>query len=245
MADLPTSEPTDEVAPAKAPVEELALPYCDDPSKIQYYTGFALLYSEEHEQAAWLAYLLTNDEVLGSVERSDNFREDPQISTGSASLKDYKGSGYDRGHLAPAADMKWSEEAMRDSFLMSNMSPQAPGFNRGIWRRLEEWVRDQAIANEEVYIVTGPVLTDGPVPEIGANGVNVPKRYFKVLLDCKEPELKAIGFIVPNETSSLPISSYSVSVDLIEKVTTLDFYYLLPDEIEEVLEAESDIRLWD
>jgi len=90
-------------------VEELALPYCDDPSSIQYYTGFALLYSEEHEQLYWVAYLLTDDEVLGTVDRSDNFREDPHISTGSASLEDYRGSGYDRGHLAPAADMKWSE----------------------------------------------------------------------------------------------------------------------------------------
>ena len=125
------------------------------------------------------------------------------------------------------------------------MSPQMPGFNRGIWRKLEEWVRDQAIANEELYIVTGPVLTDGPYQEIGPNGVDVPKRFFKVLLDYKEPELKAIGFIMPNESSSLPLYMFSVSIDQVEKVTNLDFFHLLPDDIEEKLESVLDSKVWD
>ena len=125
------------------------------------------------------------------------------------------------------------------------VSPQAPGFNRGIWRKLEEWVRDQAIANEELYIVTGPVLTDGPYQEIGPNGVDVPKRFFKVLLDYKEPELKAIGFIMPNESSSLPLYMFSVSIDQVEKVTNLDFFHLLPDDIEEKLESVLDSKVWD
>jgi len=128
---------------------------------------------------------------------------------------------------------------------MSNMSPQMPGFNRGIWRKLEEWVRDQAIANEELYVVTGPVLTDGPYQEIGPNGVDVPKRFFKVLLDYKEPELKAIGFIMPNESSSLPLYMFSVSIDQVEKVTNLDFFHLLPDDIEEKLESVLDSKVWD
>ena len=125
------------------------------------------------------------------------------------------------------------------------MSPQMPGFNRGIWRKLEEWVRDQAIANEELYVVTGPVLTDGPYQEIGPNGVDVPKRFFKVLLDYKEPELKAIGFIMPNESSSLPLYMFSVSIDQVEKVTNLDFFHLLPDDIEEKLESGLDSKVWD
>jgi len=224
--------------------EDLAFLYCADPSQIQHYTGFALWYSEEYEQPVWVAYLLTDDEIRGTLERTDNFRADPQISTGSASLGDYRGSGYDRGHLALAADMKWSAAAMSESFLLSNMSPQAPGFNRGIWRRLEEWVRDQAEADEEVYVVTGPVLTDGPYQEIGPNGVDVPKRYFKVILDYKAPELKAIGFILPNKSSSLPLSIYAVSVDQVETVTGLDFFYLLEDVDEEMLESVTDTSLW-
>ncbi len=207
--------------------EPLALPYTADPAAIQYYAGFALLYSEPHEQPAWVAYLLTDDEVLGTLTRTNNFRADPGISTGSAALADYKGSGYDRGHLAPAADMKWSSTAMSESFLMSNMIPQAPGFNRGIWKKLEAWVRDQTMANQEVYVVSGPVLTDGPYQEIGPNGVDIPKRYFKVILDYMEPELKAIGFILPNEKSSLPLSAYAVPVNRVEVITGLDFFYLL------------------
>lgn len=141
--------------------------------------------------------------------------------------------------------MKWSEEVMRDSFFMSNLSPQSPGFNWGIWRRLEEWVRDQAIANEEVYIVTGPVLTDGPYQEIGPNGVDVPKRYFKVLLDYKEPEIKAIGFIMPNESSSLPLSAFAVPVNQVEQITSLDFFHLLSDDMEEMLESVGDLNVWE
>ncbi|MCK5674150.1 MAG: DNA/RNA non-specific endonuclease, partial [Spirochaetales bacterium] len=106
--------------------EILAIPELND-GNIIVHTGFSLLYSEEHEQASWVSYVLTNTEVLGKVPRSNNFKEDPFINTGSAALLDYKGSGYDRGHLAPAGDLKWSESSMRDSFFMSNMSPQAPG----------------------------------------------------------------------------------------------------------------------
>jgi DNA/RNA endonuclease G (NUC1) len=187
-APAPVFIPTSGCQQASGGTEELALPFCADPSKIEYYTGFALLYSEEHEQAAWVAYLLTDDEVRGTIERTDDFRSDPNIDTDSASIDDYSGSGFDHGHLAPAADIKWSDIAMSESFYLSNMSPQQPGFNRGIWKRLEEWVRDQAEANGEVYIVTGPVLTDGPYEEIGPNGVDIPKRYYKVILDYKEPE---------------------------------------------------------
>ena len=191
-----------------------------------------------------MAYLLTDDEVRGTLNRTDNFRADPRISTGSAGLSDYRGSGYDRGHLAPAADMKWSTAAMSESFLMSNMTPQVPGFNRGIWKKLEAWVRDQALQDQEVYVVTGPVLTDGPYQEIGPNRVDVPKRYFKVLLDYREPELKAIGFVLPNEKSGLPLSTFAVSVDRVEEITGLDFFHALPDEIEEVVEGVVDWTVW-
>ena len=110
--------------------------------------GYSLSYNEKHEQANWVFYELTIDEVLGSIKRKDQFRADPNIKTGSASLSDYKRSGYDRGHLAPAADMKWSSKAMSESFFMSNMSPQTPSFNRGIWKKLENLVRKWAVENK-------------------------------------------------------------------------------------------------
>lgn len=148
------------LAPGFLAAEGLELPYYDEADQICRYEGFVLKYSEEHEQAEWVAYQITDDEVAGTIDRTDNFRSDPCIATESAALADYRGSGYDRGHLAPAADMAWSEEVMRDSFFLSNMSPQTPGFNRGIWKRLEEQVREWAVANEEVTVAT--VLYSGP-----------------------------------------------------------------------------------
>ena len=118
---------------------------------IRSYTGFDLGYNEKYEQASWVAYVLTREEVeSGMINRTDNFRVDTSISTGSANLADYRGSGYDRGHLAPAGDMKWNATAMSESFLMSNMSPQTPSFNRGIWRSLESRVRVWAIEKDSI-----------------------------------------------------------------------------------------------
>ena len=224
--------------------ELLAIPRTNTQESIIKHSGFSLLYSEDHEQATWVAYVLSSKEVDGKVPRSNNFREDPSIITGSASLSDYKGSGYDRGHLAPAGDLKWSENSMKDSFYLSNMSPQVPGFNRDIWKRLEEWTRDQAVSNKELIVITGPVLTDGPYEEIGNNGVDIPKRYFKVLLDYTEPEIKAVGFIMENKSSKSPVTDFALTIDEVELVTGLDFFYLLPDSYEENIESQFDTSLW-
>ncbi|MCZ6703711.1 MAG: DNA/RNA non-specific endonuclease, partial [Ignavibacteria bacterium] len=130
---------------------------------------YSLSYNETHEQAEWVAYVLTADEVRMKCERTNDFREDGSVSTGSAGLADYRGSGYDRGHLSPAADNKADcPVAMSESFYMSNMSPQKPGFNRGIWRKLESKVRDWAAKYGEIYVATGPVFWD-IIEKIGAN----------------------------------------------------------------------------
>lgn len=206
--------------------------------------GYTLSYNEENEQANWVAYTLTKDMLFGENTRKDNFRPDPAVSTGSAELSDYKGSGYDRGHLIPAADVKYSAAAMDDSFFLSNMTPQNAGFNRGIWASLEAVVRTFAYDNGTIYVVTGPVLTDGPYDTIGANSVSVPKYFYKVILDYNEPELKAIGFILANEDSSKPLSAFAVSVDDVEKITGIDFYPMLPDDVESELESSYDVGLW-
>jgi endonuclease G len=211
--------------------------------QILRYTGFTLSYNEKYEQASWVAYNITNNEVGGKIKRADHFREDKSVKTGSASLEDYRGSGYDRGHLAPAGDMKWSEKAMNESFLMSNMSPQAPAFNRGVWQQLEEQVRAWSKENENLYVVTGPVLTDN-LKTIGKNKVAVPKYYYKIILDAREPDIKAIGFLVENKGSSKPLESFAVPIDSIEEVTGLDFYPLLPDDMEEKLENKVNLRGW-
>jgi len=177
------------------------------------------------------------------VGRTNDFREDYKVKTGSASLLDYKGSGYDRGHLAPAADFKWSSTAMSESFFMSNMSPQHPSFNRGIWKKLEGSVRNWADDNSEIYVVTGPILTSSN-STIGYNGVSIPNYYYKVILDYHEPELKGIGFILPNQKSSRSLQSFAVTIDEVERRTGINFYHSLPDKIEEQIESNIDIGKW-
>lgn len=207
------------------------------------HTAYTLKYSELHEQAEWVAYKLTVERVKSTVKRTNDFRPDPKVKTGSAQLSDYKGSGYDRGHLAPAGDMKWSKTAMSESFYMSNMSPQRPGFNRGIWKRLEEKVRTWAISNKEIYIVTGPVLSDN-LPTIGSNKVAVPNSYYKVILDYKEPELKGIGFVLANESSKKSLATFAVTIDSVEVLTGIDFFPALLDSLEEMVEGVAEVHAW-
>lgn len=225
-------------------IPNLHLPSPIEGEQVVHYDGFTLSYNEKYEQPSYVAYKLTQNELYGPHERKDNFREDPNIITGSANLADYRGSGYDRGHLIPAADQKESEKAMSDSFYMSNMSPQHPDFNRRIWAELESCVRTFADDNYEVYVATGPVLTDGPYETIGENEVAIPNYYYKVVLDYKEPEIKAIGFILPNKKGEKELEEYAVSVNKVEDITNIDFFVNLPDEIEEELESEYDINQW-
>lgn len=226
-------------------IADLELPAYDEGEIVVSHPGFTLLYDEDHEQARWVAYHLTRDELYGTATRKDNFRSDPSIPTGSAELADYKGSGYDRGHLIPAGDLTWSEEAMSASFYLSNMSPQDGSFNRGIWSQLEATVRNFANTEGAVYVVTGPVLTDGPYKAIGKNEVSVPNAYYKVILDYEEPELKAIGFVLPNEGSKADLKSFATSVREVEELTGIDFFHRLPDMEEELLETNYDTEAWD
>lgn len=221
----------------------LEIPSLHKQDVIIKHLGYTLSYNEKHEQANWVAYQLTSDKTKKKVSRSNDFEPDAAVPTGSANGDDYKGSGYDRGHLAPAADMEWSEQAMQESFYYSNMSPQVPGFNRGIWKHLEEQVRQWAIDNQSVYVVTGPVLSEG-LSTIGSNKVSVPQFYYKVILDYTQPSLKGIGFIMPNASSELALRTFAVSIDSVEKVTGLDFFPQLPDSIENRIESSLCIDCW-
>ena len=207
------------------------------------HAGFTLLYNEQHEQAAWVAYELTAEETRKAHERTDHFMVDPKVKTGTADDFDYKNSGYDRGHLAPASDMGWSATTMAESFYYSNMSPQEPTFNRGIWKKGEDLVRTWAIENEALYVVTGPVLRNG-LETIGPNKVSVPKLYYKVILDYREPERKGIAFLMSNEGSKEALSSFAVSIDSIQKITGINFFPLLPDEEEKELESQICLECW-
>ena len=222
----------------------LELPRLHDSSQMITHLGYTLGYNEACEQAAWVAYSLTKQETSGIIERGDNFTVDPKVKTGSANKADYLKSGFDRGHLAPAADMKWSEQAMDESFYFSNMSPQLPAFNRGVWKRLEEKMRDWAIIYDSILIVTGPVLNSN-LKKIGPNEVCVPTHYYKVVLDFKNASSKAIGFILPNSASKDDLRNFAVSVDSVEQITGLDFFFQLNDAFEKQLEEKVCIECWE
>ena len=217
------------------------------PGKADYIVdreGYALGYSEYHEQASWVIYRMTYEEATAKVaNREDNFREDPQIPSGSATLADYKKSGKDRGHLAPAADMSFSIKTMDESFYMSNMSPQEPDFNRGIWKDLEAQVRSFAITEKDIYVVTGPILPQTKTITIGPNKVTVPDRYYKVVWS-RTPPGKMIGFILPNSGSTKSLQSFAVTVDKVEAETGLDFFSEIPQPQQEQLESTLTVDAW-
>ena len=207
------------------------------------YSGIKLAYIERHEQALWVCYLLTKEHLEKPVcKRSNRFKYDSNIHSRSATLKDYYKSGYDRGHLAPAADMLWSEKAMQESFYMSNMSPQKPGFNRGIWKKLEGRVRKLALKEDSLIIITGPIFKDSS-ESIGANQVSVPVYYFKAIIDISAPRLGGIAFIIPNRNTKLPLRKFALCIDSLEQICNLDFMAQLPNPLESQLESTIDQAL--
>lgn len=205
------------------------------------HTYYTLAYSEENEQAYWVYYVLTPAEITGNQSRTDNFRPDPAVSTGSASLADYSGSGYDRGHLCPAADMKLNKISMSETFFLSNMSPQVAGFNRGIWSTVEDQVRKWALEFDGLNVATGPVFKDN-LGIIGINEVTVPGYYYKVLYSEKRQIM--IGLLLKNQSSSLPLEQFVVKVDSIENLTGIDFYPGLEDGMENQLERKVNTSGW-
>jgi endonuclease G len=223
--------------------KHLEFPKINDDVNVILHTGYSLVYEENCEQAKWVAYTLTKKETEGVEERGNKFIVDPFVHTGSATIADYSKSGFDRGHLAPAADMKWSETVMKESFFFSNMSPQVPSFNRGIWKKLEEKVRDWAVLYDSVLIVTGPILNNN-LKKIGPNEVCVPDYYYKVIFDFKKDHSKAIGFIMPNKGSSEPLINFAKTIDEVEKATGLDFFFQFSDKFENELEAKFCRECW-
>jgi len=205
---------------------------------------FTLSYNEKQEQPDWVAYKLTRADLKNArYKRKNNFRADPDVKTKSASLADYKGSGYDRGHLAPAADFTWTALGLDESFYMSNMSPQLPGFNRGIWKKLEAKVRSWAKQEGELFVVTGPIFGKNK-KTIGKNNVGIPSHYYKALLDISGNDVKGIAFVLPHEKSGSQLSTFAMSIDQLEKTTGLDFYPLLPDDLEDEIESQYDYADW-
>jgi endonuclease G, mitochondrial len=207
------------------------------------YTQFTLSYNEEHEQAEWVAYEFTKDEEALKRDRCNCFKKDKNVTTGSAGQSDYTSTGFDKGHLSPAADNNMSEQANRESFLMSNMSPQLPSFNRGIWAELESWVRDQVVIHDTIYVVTGPVFINN-LGVIGKNDVTIPGYFYKTLLRFDGNKAKTIAFLLPQIGATGNIKEYVVPVNTIETLTGLDFYSELDNSVENKVESQYEVKKW-
>jgi len=217
-----------------------------DDHQIRNFDFYSICYRESYEQAEWSAYSLKAEQLENRVNRTDDFRPDPMITTGSADLNDYKKSGYDRGHLTPAADREFSKEAVSETFYMSNMSPQYPSFNREIWQYLEHQVREWAKKFGTVYVVSGPVL-DKKAEEfesIGKNKVSIPQYYYKVILTKNGDSVMGIGFILSNTKHKDTFWDYAVSIDEVEQRTGLDFFSLLEDTTESEVERSFNLDDW-
>jgi endonuclease G len=219
------------------------LPATIDGNQIIAYTQFTLSYNEEHEQADWVAYELTRDEVAMKEDRCNCFKSDKNVITKSASKNDYLNSGFDLGHLSPSADNNMSKKANKESFRMSNISPQLPGFNRGIWKQLEEWVRDQATQRGSVYVITGPVFVNN-LGSIGKNEVTIPGYFYKVLLRKDNQKMLSIAFLVPHLECSNKLKDYVVPVNSIETLTGIDFFPDLNNSTENKVEAQYQPNSW-
>lgn len=234
-------KPRQEIAPVGDLEKVVTNPHLDE--QIIQYQGMTVSFNPTMHQPNWVAYELTRDEALGQEPRYDRFQVDENVP-GCATPADYRNSGYDRGHMAPAADMKWSRLAMEQSFLMTNICPQANVLNRGSWSKIEDKCRQRVEKDSAIIIIAGPVLTDKLDEHIGDSRVPVPKRFFKVILSPYASTPTAIGFIMPNGAVKGGMQACAVSVDSVEAITGHDFFSTLPDDIEAELESQCKFNRW-
>ncbi|MDE6294516.1 MAG: DNA/RNA non-specific endonuclease [Muribaculaceae bacterium] len=210
---------------------------------VREYEGFRLAFNEQRHTPVWVSWELLATETDGPESRYKTFWQDEEVY-GCPSTADYKNSGYDRGHMCPSADQKWSADAMRDCFVMANMTPQDHELNAGAWATLEKKERVWAERDSAIVIVAGPIYTPVDTKRIGDTGVSVPGAFFKVLLAPYLTKPRAIGFIFPNAKSPGNMQDYAVSVDRVEELTGLDFFSALPDDIENDVESRYSFTEW-
>ena len=219
-------------------------PICSEEVEIIKHKAMILGYNEKHEQAQWVSHIVLPDVEKGNVSRTNNFRKDELVTSGTASKADYWYSGYDRGHLAPSADFRWSKTALSESYFYSNIAPQLPDLNREKWAELENAIREYVIENKiQVYVVTGGILHDS-LPRMQNKGrentVSIPSFFYKVILD--NSNHRGIGFVMPNGNCNYPIMSYAISIDSVEALTGLNFFSKIKDE--DLTEQQIDTDIW-
>lgn len=241
MVDIASSDPAISI-PKGAEIPVLR---SKEQEQIVHYAGYAVSFNPTYKVANWVAYELTIDEAKSKKhERKDKFLIDKQIIGGTADNGDYTRSGFDRGHLAPAGDMKWSEKAMKQSFYMTNICPQAPLLNRGLWKELEEQSRRWAIQDSVLLIATGPILSNS-LKRLGKNRVAIPNVFYKVIIAPYGKKQKGIAFLFENRGyKQTKLKELAVPIDKIEQLTGIDFYPALPDDLERKLESSINLNDW-
>ncbi len=228
-----------------------------DDGELVKHSAMALAYDEEHEMAKWVAHIILREVATGRTTRTNDFRVDPKVSTGTAEQEDYfitwvddsgkrqyDGFGFDRGHLAASADFRWNQQALSESYFYSNMSPQRPGFNRESWAEVEDYVRSYAIENDvDLYVITGPVLSDD-LPKIkrSPNKVSIPELHYKIAVDLENE--RSFAVLMPNKLCEKPVENYVVPIREIEELTGLNFFPNLDPQLAEKLETSTDYTPW-
>lgn len=257
--ELLLSIETEALKKGRAQLKSAGYPQSTTDLEIVEHSGFVIGFDCNYKMAAWTFHVLSEEVSRGTLTRSSSFREDKTVKCGSAVEQDYsmkqknengsvsqKNFGFDRGHLAPSADFNWSKTAMKESFYYSNMTPQRPEFNRGSWVKLETLLRT-IVDNEQqsFYVLTGPVLHDQlPVIEKSVHQLRIPEYHYKIIADISTENPRGMAFLMPNQKCEKNLSEYVVSIDSIERLTGLDFFTLIPEQLEKKLENRSDFTAW-
>ena len=244
-ADTTAVDVSPAAAPCLSPDMEFPRLLEDRPGQLIRHLAYTVHYNPKWRVPNWVAYCLTAEETQGGEERASHFYPDPMVEGDPVVTKDYSNSGYDRGHMAPAADFKWSEEAMRESFYMTNMCPQNHNLNAGDWKELEELVRQLAVQYGRIYVACGPVVAARPKTIGTERKIAVPQAFFKALLRQRnDGSWTAVGFLFANKAGNKPLSAYATTIDELQTTTGIDFFPALPDEAEQQAEVSCTLSDW-
>ena len=205
--------------------------------------GYTVSYNVDNKIPNWVAWHLTSEHVDGKYKRTGGYQEDTDVPKPRATKEDYDSTRWSHGHMCPAADNKWDKTSIRESNLLTNICPQDRSLNSGLWNAIERNCRKWAVEYGDLYIACGPVLLNRVHETIGENKIVVPEAFFKVIL-CLNPKPKAIGFIIRNNEGKKKRDQYVNTVDEVERITSIDFFPSLPDEIENEVEAYANIKDW-
>lgn len=223
----------------------MELPAIRSNDVVLVYNGFVVNYNTSRLIPNWVAYELTADEVAGEVPRAKGFSMDLDYKDRQAMREDYSNTGWDKGHMAPAGDMKWSQTAMFESFFLTNICPQNHELNGKDWHNLEKYVREWAVKYGSVWVVCGPYVYANIYGTIGERKVVVPDGFFKAVLRKDGNDYKAIAFVFENNANRQPVKNAVVSVNDVEALVGYDLFTNLNDKIEETVEAHADWNEWE